>query len=50
MPHGGLRYIGETGMIGSLVALTSSIHHLEVHHGHGYYPPTTQFHVQGLKI
>jgi len=50
MPHGGLGYNGKTRMIGFLVALTSSIHHLEVHPSHRQYPLATQFHVEGLKI
>jgi hypothetical protein len=37
-------------MIRSLMAMTSLIHHLEVHPGHGHYPITIQFHVEGLKI
>jgi hypothetical protein len=33
--------------LASLLALTSPIHHLEVCHGHGCYPPTIQVHVEG---
>jgi len=36
--------------LGPPMALTLPIHYLEVHLGHGHYPPTTQVHVEGLKI
>jgi len=51
VPQGGPGSNGEIGMIGiSYGPLTSPVHHLEVHPDYGHYLPTTQIHVEGLKI
>ncbi len=50
MPHAGLGSDVEIRMNVILIALTSPIHHVEVHPSHGHYPPTIQTYVEGLQI
>ncbi len=50
MPHGGLGSNVEIRMNAIPCCIDITIHHLEVHHGHGRYLPTIQTYVEGLKI
>jgi hypothetical protein len=50
VPHGGYALMEKLKCLASPMGLTSPIHHLEVHPSHGHYPPTTQVHVENLKI